>query len=166
MDRSTILRLKRSQLTERGIEFTRSKTEATREEPQLQVIRWTPELRMIIDRLLTEPPRFRTALICTQTGDHYTADGFKTLWHRLIDRAVKGRLDWEGTVVEPPVVADRFHFHDLRAKSASDAVSDQAAADRLGHRSVALTQRIYRRLPRLADPQAMPAPLQGPSTGK
>lgn len=44
----------------------------------------------------------------------------------------------------------RFHFHDLRAKSASDADSDQEAADRLGHQDVALTRAVYRRLPRRA----------------
>jgi hypothetical protein len=27
-----------------------------------------------------------------------------------MDRAVNGRLDSDGTVVEPPVIADCFHF--------------------------------------------------------
>jgi hypothetical protein len=72
-----------------------------RREPQLQVIRWTPELRMIIDRLLSEPPRFRTALICTHTGDHYNADGFKTASPQIVDRTegpVRARLptpEWQ-----------------------------------------------------------------------
>jgi len=51
---------------------------------------------------------------------------------------------------EPPLLAERFTFHDLRAKSASDSASDQDAADRLGHGDVKLTRDTYRRLPRRA----------------
>jgi hypothetical protein len=46
------------------------------------------------------------------------------------------------------------HFHDLRAKSASEAETDQAAADRLGHD---VTQRVYRQLPEIAQPATLPA---------
>ncbi len=45
-----------------------------------------------------------------------------------------------------------FHFHDLRAKSASDADSDQEAADRLGHGDARLTRKVYRRLPAVSQP--------------
>lgn len=49
-------------------------------------------------------------------------------------------------------LAERFTFHDLRAKSASDSDSDQEAADRLGHGDVRITRRVYRRLPKRAKP--------------
>jgi integrase len=47
-----------------------------------------------------------------------------------------------------PILGERFTFHDLRAKSASDSASDQNAADRLGHGDVKLTRDTYGRLPR------------------
>jgi integrase len=154
MDRSTILSLEKCNLTERGIEFLRSKTSRSqgkqKTQKQLQVIEWTPELREKVDEILACDPRLRTALICTQTGSHYTAGGFKALWHRTLEAALKPREQGGGGL------AERFHFHDLRAKSASDAETDQQAADRLGHASVATTRRVYRRLPRLAQPAKMP----------
>lgn len=138
MDRSTILSLERRNITSEGIEFTRRKT------GERQLIRWNDDLRETVDAILREPPRLRAALICTRNGRPYTADGFKTLWHRTMEAAVAQGIE-------------RFHFHDLRAKSASDADSDQAAADRLGHQSAALTRRVYRRLPRQAEPAKLPA---------
>lgn len=137
MDRSTILSLGRRNVTDRGLEFRRGKTD------EAQIIPWHPDLRETVDAILREPPRLRAALICTRHGKPYTADGFKTLWHRTMEAAVAAGIE-------------RFHFHDLRAKSASDADSDQAAADRLGHQSPALTRRVYRRLPRVAE--ALPLP--------
>lgn len=141
MDRSTILTLERRHITDAGLAFTRRKT------GEQQVIRWSDDLRGTVDALLHEPPRLRAALICTREGKPYTPDGFKTLWHRTMSAYVDAG-------------GQRWHFHDLRAKSASDADSDQAAADRLGHQSAALTRRVYRRLPRLADPLPLPTPHQ------
>lgn len=138
MDRSTILALERRNITSEGLEFTRRKT------GERQLIRWNDDLRETIDAILREPPRLRAALICTRNGRPYTADGFKSLWHRTMQAAVERGIE-------------RFHFHDLRAKSASDADSDQSAADRLGHQSPALTRRVYRRLPRLAEPAKLPS---------
>lgn len=141
MDRSTILALERRNVTEHGLAFRRGKTDED------QLIPWTDDLREIIEAIKREPPQLRKALICTQggrrPGSPYTPDGFKTLWHRTMDKAVAQGIE-------------RFHFHDLRAKSASDADSDQAAADRLGHQSPALTRRVYRRLPRVAEPLKLP----------
>lgn len=134
MDRSTILGLERRNLTDRGIEFVRRKT------GERQLIEWTAELREIVDAIKAERPQLRQALVCNRRGRCYTPRGFGALWQDTMARALKAGL------------AERFHFHDLRAKSASDSESDQAAADRLGHRDVALTRRVYRRLPRVAAP--------------
>ena len=83
----------------------------------------------------------RHALICRRDGRRYTPDGFSALWQRAMAAYVEGG----GT---------RFTFHDIRAKSASDAGSDQEAADRLNHSDPSITRRVYRRLPRLAKPLA------------
>jgi integrase len=47
----------------------------------------------------------------------------------------------------PAVIAERFTFHDLRAKSLSDAKSLEEAQKRGGHSDSKITQRVYRRLP-------------------
>jgi integrase len=61
---------------------------------------------------------------------------------------------------EPPVLAERFTFHDLRgaraaarAKSASDDELE-AATERLAHDDPRTTQKVYRWKPRRARPDA------------
>jgi len=136
MDEGTIRLLERRNLTDEGIQFERSKTRNQKKE--IQIIEWNDELRAIVQALLRERPQVRRFLICNRKGQPYTLNGFQSQWQRLMRRAQKDGLK------------ERFHFHDLRAKSASDADSDQEAADRLGHGDVRLTRRVYRRLPRRA----------------
>lgn len=131
MDQATIRKLERRHLTNEGIEFERGKTDA------FQLIEWNDELRLTVQAILRLRPQLRRALICNRRGQPYSANGFQSQWQRVMKRAKAKSL---------PV----FHFHDLRAKSASDAESDQEAADRLGHEDVKLTRKVYRRLPRRA----------------
>lgn len=138
MDGATIRALERRHMTDRGFEFMRPKTEHT--DPAMQVIEWSPELRAVVDRLLRLKPQVRQYIVCRRDGHPYTLDGFQTQWQRVMRKAIEKGL------------AQRFRFHDLRAKSASDAESDQEAADRLNHADPALTRRVYRRLPRVAKP--------------
>lgn len=130
MDEGTIRTLERKNLTDEGIEFTRPKT------GEFQLVQWNDELRLTVQAILRERPQLRRVLICNRKGQGYSLNGFQSQWQRLMRRAKKDGL------------ARSFHFHDLRAKSASDADSDQEAADRLGHGDVKLTRRVYRRLPR------------------
>jgi integrase len=132
MDEGTIRKLERKNITDDGIEFERGKT------GKLQLIEWNDELRTIITALLRERPQVRRALICNRKGQPYSANGFQSQWQRLMRNCKKAGL------------TEHFHFHDLRAKSASDSDDDQSAADRLGHSDVRLTQRVYRRLPKRA----------------
>jgi integrase len=132
MDEGTIRVLERKNLTDEGIQFERGKT------GEFQLIEWNDELDLTVKAILRERPQLRRALICNRKGRAYSPNGFQSQWQRLMRRAVKDGLK------------ERFHFHDLRAKSASDAESDQEAADRLGHGDVKLTRRVYRRLPRRA----------------
>lgn len=130
MDGATIRTLERRNLTEAGIEFERPKTK------ERQLIEWNEDLRAVTQAILRERPQLRRVLICNRKGQAYTADGFQAQWQRTMRKAKKAGL------------AEGFHFHDLRAKSASDGGSDQEAADRLGHGDVKLTRKVYRRLPR------------------
>jgi integrase len=135
-DEATIRTLERRNLTEEGIAFERGKTFAKTGERQLR--EWNEELRLTVNAILRERPQLRRVLICNRKGRAYTPDGFQSQWQRLMGRAMKAGLK------------ERFHFHDLRAKSASDATTDQEASDRLSHASVATTRKWYRRLPRRA----------------
>ncbi len=138
MDGATIRALERRHLTDRGIEFVRPKLAAR--DPDVQVIEWSEDLRAAVRSLQAIRPQVRQFLVCNRSGRQYTLDGFQAQWQRVMRKAVKRGL------------VERFHFHDLRAKSASDAKSDQEAADRLNHSDPAMTRRVYRRLPRVAKP--------------
>jgi hypothetical protein len=54
---------------------------------------------------------------------------------------------------DPPALAERFTFHDLRAKSASDDELE-VATERLADGDPRTTQQVYRRKPRRARPGA------------
>lgn len=131
MDQGTIRKLERRHLTDDGILFERGKTGT------LQLIEWNEELRLTTQGILRERPQLRQFLICNRKGKPYSLNGFQSQWQRVMRKAIR-------TGIEP------FHFHDLRAKSASDSDSDQSAADRLGHGDTRLTRKVYRRLPRRA----------------
>ncbi len=128
----------RRHLTDRGIEFTRPKLAGR--DPTPQLIEWSEQLRACVRNLLNLRPQVRQYLVCNRRGRPYTLDGFQAQWQRVMRKAKAAGL------------VERFRFHDLRAKSASDAASDQDAADRLGHADPTFTRRVYRRLPRVAKP--------------
>lgn len=132
MDGATIRRLERRHITDEGIQFERGKT------GKLQLIEWNDELHLIVQAILRERPQLRRFLICNRKGQPYSRHGFQSQWQRTMRNAAKAGLQ------------QRFNFHDLRAKSASDEKDDQTAADRLGHGDVKLTREVYRRLPRRA----------------
>lgn len=134
IDGATVRRLEWRNVTDdgRGLTFERGKTKVLQHIVGEDVLAITKALRQ-------ERPQLRRFLICTRKGRQYTLNGFQSQWRRALERAVKAGLE------------ETFHFHDLRAKSASDASSDQEAADRLGHGDPALTREVYRRLPREAE---------------
>lgn len=136
MSQIDILMLERRQLLPDGILFDRAKT------GKGQLIEWDDGgvLRSLIyDQILKEPPQVRRFLICKskgRPGHPYSSQGFETLWQRVMNEAL-----------EKGVIAERFTFHDLRAKSLSDAKSLEEAQKRGGHADSKITQRVYRRLP-------------------
>ena len=68
--------------------------------------------------------------ICNRRGQVYTGDGFRTLWQKLMRKAL-----------ETNAIAERFTFHDLRAKAGSDSNDDRL----LGHQDVRTLNRHYKR---------------------
>lgn len=134
MSQKDILRLERKQLLEDGIFFERAKT------GKGQLIEWNDDLRAVVAGILKTEPQLRRVLICTEAGKPYTSGGFQAIWQRLMKKAV-------GSTPGSGVIQTRFTFHDIRAKSLSDAKSLEEAQKRGGHSDSKLTQRVYRRLP-------------------
>jgi integrase len=131
--RGDLLTLTRGNCKDDGIHVTTSKTGRT------LIIEWSPELREVIETAKRIRPVFRQTILATRSGKPFSTSGFSTAWQRLMTRAKKAGIE-------------RFHFHDLRGKSASDSESVIEASERLGHSSVDLTRRVYRRKPAKVQP--------------
>jgi integrase len=116
------------------------------------VVEWSSELKEVIERARNLGPDIRKTLICNLQGKPFTESGFRSNWHRLIQTGLKGRKRKNGVITLEPVIKEAFTFHDLRAKSGSDAEDVQEANDRLAHDDLRTTQVIYRRRPRRARP--------------
>lgn len=121
-----LLNIRLDDLTDEGIRFEQSKT------GKRLIVLWTAELEAVVSDAKKLRRRITGLyLINNRNGQPYTTQSFKNLWQRCMKK-------WPG---------ERFTFHDLRAKSASDAESDMEAQARLGHASVEITRRVYRRAP-------------------
>ena len=114
------------------------------------IVEWSPELKEVIERARSLGPHIRKTLICNLQGKPFTESGFRSNWHRIMQVGLKGRKRSNGTVELEPVIKESFTFHDLRAKSGSDAGDVQEANDRLAHDDLRTTQVVYRRKPRRA----------------
>jgi integrase len=134
--RGDLLSLTRAQFTDEGIVFNPSKTGAG------VLVEWTDELRRIIDHRAKalKPQVPGEYLLRKRNGRRYTAWGFSARWQRLMDKATK-----PGKNGEAPVLGERFTFHDLRAKCASDKDGLEEAAALLGHANSQTTKSVYRR---------------------
>lgn len=128
-----LLKLRRTDISEAGISVKQGKT------GKKLLIEWTPALRQAVD-FAKGLPRTGIAsafLLTTETGQPYSLSGFQTAWQRHI-RACH----------EKGLIAERFTFHDLRAKAATDGPDGRL----LGHSDDRLLKRIYQRLPERVQP--------------
>ncbi|KPK51122.1 MAG: hypothetical protein AMS22_11385, partial [Thiotrichales bacterium SG8_50] len=103
------------------------------------ILEWTPELRALVERCKSIRTTISSVyLICNRHGQRYTPHGFKAMWQRVMRRAM-GQPTYNGQQDVPsPVIEERFTFHDLRAKSASD----HETGEHLGHQSNAMLKRV------------------------
>lgn len=124
------------QVRDMMILFTQSKT------GKRLAVQITPAVEEVLDRCWQLPSGGKDGgeyVITRKCGGRYTSEGFRALWQRTINAFVKaGNL--------------RFSFHDLRAKSASDSSTIDAAYQRLGHTSMTMTRRVYDRGIRVVSP--------------
>lgn len=135
LDGATLRMLERRHITDTGLLFERPKTD------KYQQIDG-PDLVEIVKSALRLAPQVRRFIFCKRGGQPFTANGMQTAWQRLVHKAIKlGRLKPE----------ERYGLHDLRAKAASEAESDEAAKNLLAHSDVKVTRQHYRRLPQRAE---------------
>lgn len=131
--RIDILSLTRSQMTNDGLLIAQSKTKTK------LLIEWTPDLRNVLTRALTELPEAciqSVYVICDRKGQRRRDAAFTTAWTRLMDKAI-----------ESGVIREKFQFRDIRAKAGSDSDGEH-----LGHRSQSTLNRHYKRLPKRVKP--------------
>lgn len=120
-----LLKLTRDNLTDDGLLVQTSKT------GKGLLFSYSPALK----RVLAESKKLRPQvpglhLIRNMRGKQFTSSGFSSNWQRLMRKATKKGVE-------------RFTFHDIRSKSASDSASLTEASERLGHSSTALTKKTY-----------------------
>ena len=132
--RGDLLSLTRDSLTDEGLLVKSKKT------GKALLFEYTPELCQVLDRAKKLRPQLPGRyLIRTREGKQYSPSGFAANWQRLMRKAQKNGIE-------------KFTFHDIRAKSASDSASLQEASERLGHTSMAITDRVYMRVPHRVKP--------------
>lgn len=110
-----VLALGERDLTDAGIRVDRVKGS------KAQIIGWSGRLRSAID-IARSYGRPSLHLITTQSGTPLSMDGFRSGWNRLMRHA---KADG--------AIAERFTFHDLKAKGVSDFDGDRRKA--AGHRT-------------------------------
>ena len=138
MDTLTLMNLTMSDLTEEGIQIARSKVAGSSGKRTTYL--WTPELKQAVEDAKAARPAISPYLFCNRDGKGYydpatgRYDGWVSMWSRFMDRVMKETK-----------VRERFTAHDLRAKAASDAASEEEARKLLSHASVETTRKIYRR---------------------
>jgi integrase len=113
-----ILTLRKDQFKSDGIHYIQAKRGKRR------IMTWTPDLRESVAEVLKlKRPVIGMHLFCTRTGQQYTGDGFRSIWHRAMKKAL-----------EETRLQERFTEHDLRAvtgTAANEAGKD--AQELLGH---------------------------------
>jgi integrase len=123
-----VLRLHKTQITDKGILFSQRKRGAA------TLVEWTPIMRAAVDECLALPSNITSMyLIYNRQGQPYSSQGFKAMWQRLMKSWVA-----EGN--------ERFTFHDLRAKAVTDLIEDGRKASELtGHRTESIPAKVYDR---------------------
>jgi Site-specific recombinase XerD len=125
-----ILTIKLSDLTEDGIKIEQNKT-GTR-----IIIAWSDELRDCVQKIRKLPRSIihSFTLFCNSKGQPLVYDAFSNGWLKTMKTALANG-----------VLKERFTFHDIRAKAASDSKNKANASALLGHADPKITERVYNR---------------------
>lgn len=139
--RGDIFRLEKSDYGSDGLLVKPSKTADSTGVTMLFEV--TDELKSVLERAISLPPRNRTCIVCNRKAKAYTKNGFDSVWGRLMRKATDPKSASQ---------VEKFEFRDFRRKSASDEIDEVVAQHRLGHASVTITNRVYRVKPRIVRP--------------
>ena len=95
------------------------------------LFQWSEDMRQAIDQAKQLPRAVLSMyLIPNRRGMKYTSSGFRANWQRLMLKAI-----------DKKAIAERFTFHDIRAKAGSDGEDDKL----LGHDDPKMLNRVYKR---------------------
>lgn len=131
--RGDLIALRRDAITEDGLLINQAKV--ARKRPVRLCIEWTPALRAAVQALLDLPRPFTSlALVTTRDGSPMSLEGWQTIWGRTMTKAM-----------ELGVIAERFHFHDLRAQAYSKLKEGGRKASELTGHATDIGDRVYDR---------------------
>lgn len=122
-----LLSLRWSQIRDGAIHLQQGKT------GKRLAIEISENLQRVLDRCAQLPYGGLEYVIVTRKGTRYTSEGFRALWQRTMRKwlAMTG--------------AERWTFHDLRARAATKCSSPEMAMRLLGHTNISMTLKVYRR---------------------
>lgn len=128
-----LLKLRRDAITADGLMVLQGKTK------RRLLISWSTGLRWLMERAGELPRAGRASfyIVSQANGQPYSESGFQTAWQKHIRQCHENGL-----------IAERFTFHDLRAKSGSDARDGKL----LGHMDPRTLRRHYLRKPERVEP--------------
>ncbi|WP_291781218.1 tyrosine-type recombinase/integrase [Luteibacter sp.] len=98
---------------------------------------WSPGMRLACELAATKVAGIGGHWLRRRDGQPYTSDGFRTLWHKAMTKALAAHSHLA-----------RFTFHDLRAKAGTDGEDWQL----LGHLDQKTHSRVYDRKPKVVKP--------------
>jgi integrase len=101
------------------------------------------ELEKLLDECWKLPHGGREYVVPTRNGTRYTSEGFRACWQRVMRKWMRGG-------------GENFHFHDIRALCATKCPNPEYAMRLLGHTTLQMTLRVYRR--GIERVKALPAP--------
>jgi integrase len=137
--RIEILRLRTEHVRDDGVMFTLAKSRQTK--IKYKLVKWSDALHAAIAAALeARPVDIGPFVFCKADGSSYlkadgqVADAWDSIWQRFMAR-----------VMRETKITERFTDHDIRAKTLTDAKSEQHAQELGGHADPATTRRIYRR---------------------
>ncbi|AWL10816.1 hypothetical protein HMF8227_00309 [Saliniradius amylolyticus] len=134
-----MLALRFDSFIEEGLLTGMSKTEKRTGKKFL--FEWSDQFKATVDKIRGQSGKVKSLyLFSTRQGQPYTADGFRSIWHR-----------WMVKALEEGVLEERFQERDIRKKTASEIDLEHAKL-LLGHESVKTTLRNYRLLPTRVKP--------------
>lgn len=115
------------------IRVKRAKQRGKKRGEVIEHIEITPAISELLGRLRAARKNDCLYVFSNRHGTHYTAEGFKAMWSKLVKAAIDAK-----------VIQARFTFHDLRAYYVTQHKAERGALPDL-HANPATTARVYDR---------------------